>query len=239
MSDQRPLRDALVIMAREPVAGRAKTRLIPALGAEGAAQIFCAFVTDRLSAHQQSHQQTALYIAHTPARAPLLSGLVSRYGPRFKMLQQRGEDLIERMDSIFDTLFDAGHQAVVMTNCDSPQLPLALIDLAFERLSEAEAIVLGPDLGGGYYLVGLNRPCKGLFGAADGKGSSYERTLRFAGSTGRPVYELEAQLDVDRPEDLKALRTLLSQPDSPNLAATRSFLFEESSVTLPRDRSTQ
>jgi glycosyltransferase A (GT-A) superfamily protein (DUF2064 family) len=215
---------ALVLMAREPTPGRCKTRLIPRLGPAGAAAFFASVVADRLAGHQRAHRHLGLYLAHSPDPAPALAALRDRHGPAFELLAQRGPDLPARMEGVFETLWSRGHGKVVMTNADSPWLPPGCVERARALLEDERSIVLGPDRGGGYYLVALCQPLSGLFRAADGAGSSYERTSRRARASGRPVHELPATLDVDRPADLDHLLTELPSHEATDLENTLRFL---------------
>jgi hypothetical protein len=107
------------------------------------------------------------------------------------------------MNGVLEQLFDFGYRQIVMRNSDSPHLPNSFVEQAFAALSqEPGSVVLGPDLGGGYYLIGLDRPAVGLLPAEMGTDSVFEQTTEAARAEGREVVELPAFLDVDDADDL-------------------------------------
>jgi hypothetical protein len=152
-----PVKQALVIMAKEPQAGSTKTRLCPPLTAEQAADLYSCFLQDiidmvRLAA-RNSPEITPL-IAYAPEMA---AGYFERLAADFGRLPQVGGRLNERLQSVFDSCFGQGYERAAAINSDSPTLPVDYLIEAFERLETAD-VVLGPCKDGGYYLIGLKRP---------------------------------------------------------------------------------
>jgi rSAM/selenodomain-associated transferase 1 len=189
-------------MARLPTPGLCKTRLCPPLSEEQAAGLYRAFVTDvgRELAGWSAAADTWVAWSGDADEPGELRGLFDE-GTRF--LRQQGESLSERMSAVFEHLFERGYQRVVMRNSDSPHLPLSFLDQAFAALQEIPGgVVLGPDLDGGYYLVGLDRPAAGIFPDAMSTGSVFQQTLAAASEQNRRVAELPAFLDVDDADDL-------------------------------------
>ena len=131
-------------------------------------------------------------------------------------------------DFSFDELFRERLAPVVMRNSDSPTLPPERILEAFDRLERGAEVVLGPDRGGGYYLVGLRAPRPDLFrGVTMGGGSVFGETVRRAKLLRLALAELPPCLDVDVPEDLESLRLELAAARPAELATgerTRAFL---------------
>ena len=204
--DQDALRypQALVVMARLPQAGRCKTRLSPALNEEEAASLYHAFLTDIGRELSDWSSPTDLWVAWSGQDPD--PGVLRELFPRgCHFLRQQGDSLTERMDAVFEYLFEYGYRRIVMRNSDSPHLPLSFLDQAFSALKlNSGGVVLGPDLDGGYYLVGLDRPAAGMFPAEMSTTSVFASTVASAQEQQRSVHELPAFLDVDDADDLCA-----------------------------------
>jgi len=140
---------ALIVIAKAPVAGRAKTRLCPPCTPAGAAALAAAALADTLSA-----------VAATPARRRILAldGVWS--APGFEVIPQAGDGLGDRLG---EALVAAGGPALVV-GMDTPQLTPALLRRAGARLTEPGVdAVLGPALDGGYWTIGLRAPDRRVF----------------------------------------------------------------------------
>jgi len=133
-------------MAKEPVAGRVKTRLCPPCTHEQAAMLATALLVDTLAA-----------VAATPAawRTIALEGDPGPWLPTgFGVVAQRGDGLDERLAAAFD---DAGAPAVVIA-ADTPQVTPELLGLALATLGRHDVdAVLGPTDDDGYWILGLRR----------------------------------------------------------------------------------
>jgi rSAM/selenodomain-associated transferase 1 len=135
---------ALLVLAKEPVPGRVKTRLCPPCSHEQAAAVAEAALADTLQA-----------VAAAPARRRVLvlAGEPGPWLPRgFEVLPQRGGGLDERLAAAFE---DAGEPSVLI-GMDTPQVTPALLERATTALARSEA-VLGPAEDGGFWVVGLRR----------------------------------------------------------------------------------
>lgn len=151
----------LVIVAKEPVPGRVKTRLFPHLSPEEATGLYESFLRDTLG-EMGTLQEIDLAIAFTPAEAK--ETFTSFASDRFGLFPQRGKDLGERLLNIFVEKLGQRYEAVSIINSDSPDLQRAMVMESFRLLLSKEAeVVFGPCHDGGYYLVGLNAICPELF----------------------------------------------------------------------------
>ena len=195
---------AVVVMAKVPQAGRVKTRLCPPLGAETAAELYRALLLDVLQEVARCPEVAPFCCAAPQAELGWFEGVIPS---SFTLIAQRGNTLGERMVHGFQDLFLRGFDEVVMRNSDSPTLPNEVLQEAFRRLHEpAVDAVFGPDLGGGYYLVGLKRPQPELFlDVTMSSQSMYSATLELARRNGHKVAELDPWLDVDTEADLRLL----------------------------------
>jgi len=152
-------RCTVIVFAKAPQAGRAKTRLIAALGAQGAAQL-----AERLL-HSALDQAVAadvgpVQLCVTPDRTHPAFVAAARRGS-VTVTEQGGGDLGERMARAFDrVLAGPGHALLIGT--DAPRLDAAYLRAAAAALDDAHA-VFGPAADGGYALVGLQRPAPALF----------------------------------------------------------------------------
>lgn len=143
-----PLRCRLVVIAKRPVAGRAKTRLARAIGvgaATGFARHAAAALLQRVGRDRRWHT----IVAASPDRS-----LADRCWPRWVARMPQGSgDLGDRMQRVFDR---APIGPVLIVGTDVPGVTPAHIAQAFARLGSADA-VFGPATDGGYWLVGLRR----------------------------------------------------------------------------------
>ena len=151
----------LVVVAKAPVPGKVKTRLIPHLTSEEAADLYRCFLEDRIIA-MNSLRGVDLAIAYTPSDARDMFTSFSRN--EFSLFSQKGKDLGERLNSIFEDKLADGYDAVSIIDSDSPDLPASTVQESFKLLlSNQTDVVLGPCLDGGYYLVGMRKPHPQLF----------------------------------------------------------------------------
>jgi glycosyltransferase A (GT-A) superfamily protein (DUF2064 family) len=126
------------------------------------------------------------------------------FAPSFRFLQQRGATLTERMEDVFERMLSAGYHAVVMRNSDSPHLPTSILDDAFAALHARPRgkLVLGPDLGGGYYLIGTDVRIPGVLPRVMSTTSVLQQTVRGAEAAGLSTALLPEFPDIDTPDDL-------------------------------------
>lgn len=199
-------RHALVVMARVPRAGECKTRLCPPLTPAEAADLYRAFLEDVARDLSAWSGPADLWVAWAGRDGDehVLRAIV---GPAFRLLRQRGETLTDRMEDVFRRMMRAGYQTVAMRNSDSPHLPMSLLEDAFAALEAAPRgkLVLGPDLDGGYYLVGVDVEPTGVFPKTMSTSSVFEQTTVRAKEVGLAVTALPRFLDVDTADDLALL----------------------------------
>lgn len=208
--------DALVVMAKAPLAGQVKTRLGPALNPEQAARLARALLVDQLN-HVRQVEYADLYLAYAPNEArPLMKKLAP---PLFRLFPQEGADLGARMEAIFEKLFYAGYGSIILIGSDLAAVPLDFFERSRRFLGAPEhRVVLGPSRDGGYYLVGCNRPTPELFrGMIWSHGAVLTQTLEKLARLKITHHLLPSWFDVDTAGDLHALRSAL---DGASLANT-------------------
>jgi uncharacterized protein len=195
------LPDRVVVFTRYPEPGKTKTRLIPVLGAEGAAA-FQRTMAERVLMRLRELEHGAR--VDTEIRYEGGSQRLMRrwLGTGIRCREQHPGDIGHRMFMAFSDAFREGAERVVLVGTDVPGLSAQLVERAFRKLKSCD-VVLGPANDGGYYLIGLKRPHKGLFvGVPWSTSGVLQRTLEIARELGLSTVLLDWLNDVDRPEDL-------------------------------------
>src|SRR5215471_18882161 len=146
------MRRALIVVGKAPVAGRTKTRLVPALSPEDAADLYRGFLLDTLEmAVSLGWEQTTL--VHPRGDGPCLQELLGC--AQIDLLEQRTEGLGNALICAFEHHFAAGCDAVVLIGSDNPTLPRRPIEEAYAALHTGADVAIGPTVDGGYYLIGM------------------------------------------------------------------------------------
>ena len=190
---------AIIVFAKAPQPGLAKTRLIPALGADGAARLAARLL--RHAVAQALAAQTGpvqLCIAGDTAH-PLVLELSNAH--TLAVTPQGEGELGLRMQRALAAAL-ATHAAVLLMGTDLPGLDAAVLRAAAQALQGHDAVFV-PALDGGYGLVGLKRPQPALF---DGMAWSHPQvmadTRARAAAAGLRLAELPPLHDIDEPADL-------------------------------------
>lgn len=196
----------LIIFTRYPEAGTTKTRMIPALGAEGAAEL------QRLMTEHIISKTVSLCNLHPlPVEVRYEGGshklMTDWLGPEFSYCHQGSGDIGMRMGRTLEGAFGQGYETVVIIGSDTPDISTMILQNAFEALKKID-LVLGPAADGGYYLIGVHRETFSHWNAqlfsdiSWGTASVLPQTLRIAKKLGMNYKLLATLRDVDRPEDL-------------------------------------
>ncbi|WP_067806403.1 TIGR04282 family arsenosugar biosynthesis glycosyltransferase [Actinomadura formosensis] len=188
----------LIVIAKEPVPGRVKTRLTSAYTPAEAAALAEAALRDTLAAAAAAPAvRRTLALAGTPG--PWLPG-------GFTVVAQRGGGLDERLAAAFTDAW-AG-RPLVLIGMDTPQVTPALLARAARLLARCDA-VLGPARDGGFWLLGLRRPqarlLRGVPMSRPDTGTVQLARLRDAGLRVGLLPELT---DVDTPADARAVAAM-------------------------------
>lgn len=192
------------IMAKAPVAGQAKTRLIPALGADGAALLQRHMLLDTIDltkAALDGHGTISIVCPTTLDRAALQHVVPTEVAI---VAHERG-DLMNGLAFALTYHLDQGYEQVVLLDGDSPTLPAHHVRSALDQLTD-DAVVVGPTLDGGYYLIGSCRPRPALFDWKQLDSATIcQQTVTRAEAFGARVVQLPPWYDVDTAEDLERL----------------------------------
>lgn len=192
----------VIVFAKAPVAGLAKTRLAPALGAEGAAQL-----ARRLLKHAVAQALAAglgpVDLCVTPDRRQADFQQLAAH-PGLQLSDQGDGDLGARMARALERQL-ATSPAALLIGTDAPLLDAAYLQQAALLLQSNDA-VFGPAADGGYVLVGLRRPMPGLFeGMRWSHPAVMADTRQRAARAGLRHAELAVLHDIDEPADLAHL----------------------------------
>jgi len=184
----------IIVFAKAPVPGAAKTRLIPALGEWGAARLHTRLV--RHAVRTALASGCGPVEVHGTARHSFFRSLKTRFH------LQRGRDLGERMHHALSR-----NPGAILIGTDCPALSVADLRRAARLLRGGAEVVIAPAEDGGYALIGAHRVPAELFrDIAWGTSSVYDETVKRL--TGYRWRALRRVWDVDRPEDLARLRSL-------------------------------
>lgn len=197
--------NALAIMAKAPVAGAVKTRLVPPLTPVQAAEFYRALLLDQCD-HLRKYPGAERYVFHTPADA---GGIFRELGGgEYVYRPQYGNGLGARMQQVFSDLWRLGHRNIIVIGSDLPALGWAILDAGFRQLAQAQPrVVLGPSRDGGYYLVGMNRLTPEIFQEMTWSHDQVlAETQARLGALAVPYGLLPGLFDFDSVEDLRSWR---------------------------------
>jgi len=181
----------VLVIAKEPVPGRVKTRLTPPFTPADAAALATASLADTLAA-----------VSATPvAQAVLaLDGAPGDWlPPGFRVIPQRGGGLDERLAAAFADAHATLPAPMVLVGMDTPQVTPGLLADAAVALASGEAdAVFGPAADGGFWLLGLRRPDRSLLaGVPMSRADTGRQQLDRLTSAGLRVAMLPELTDVD------------------------------------------
>ena len=200
MAEERLL---LAVVCRNPDVGTVKTRLIPALGEEGARALYRAFLQDLGT--RFAGQPYDLLWAYTPEGGLPPPALVPG-----STLAQEGPDLGHRLLHIFRQARGGGYGRVVVASSDVPHLSREVVEAAFAALA-GQDVVLAPSEDGGYHLVGMREPHDIFTMVPMSTPTVFADTCKVIAEYALRPEVLAADFDVDLPEDLPRLACRLAE----------------------------
>lgn len=219
----------VLIFTKYPTPGYAKTRLIPAVGAERAADI-----------SRQLTERTVSVVRSLLLSSSLASSLVSRihyasssddvkdencmrewlgepdaaFSHREFLLPQNKGGLGDRLDAAFAVSFRDNACKVVVVGADIPEIGTEVLENAFTKLDHVD-VVIGPAQDGGYYLLGMKQLYSRLFRSVPWSTERvFDVTMRIAKEEGLSVAKLPTMRDVDVPDDLPYFDSLFAASET-------------------------
>ncbi len=191
----------LLIVAKRPVAGQAKTRLIPGFGPNGAATLAAAALADTFDAARAcGADQVVVSFDGDP------TGVVPA---DFAVVPQRPGNLADRLAGAWVDTWPTLGGPGLQIGMDTPQVTGADLDAAFEILvTPGTDAVLGLAEDGGWWAIGLHRPTDVFTGVATSQADTGARQLARLQDLGLATTLLPTQRDVDLPQDALAVAAL-------------------------------
>ncbi len=193
-------RGTLIVFARRPLPGRCKRRLARAVGPRRAAHLYAATLARTLAAAERLAKVRRVLLAVTAADAAWFR--VALHGRGWHVARQTAGDLGQRMDRALAGAVQRGRYALLI---GSDVLDVDAADLAAARdaLLAGHDAVVGPAADGGYWLIGVRRPCPALFVDMPwGSGTVCQQTRARAAASGLALAEVALRHDLDRGRDL-------------------------------------
>jgi rSAM/selenodomain-associated transferase 1 len=192
----------LIVFTRYPEPGKTKTRLIPVLGAEKAAELQRQLTERTLAQVSRLQQRRSLSVTIYYAGGDL--DLMAQWlGSDWELRPQSEGDLGQRMEQAFGDAFTEKMAQVVIIGIDCPDLDVDILESAFLALDRYDC-VLGETIDGGYYLLGMGHFLPSLF---EEMPWGSDRVFKL---TEERIYAIQLSLgylpvlrDLDRPEDVK------------------------------------
>lgn len=191
----------ILIFAKAPIPGQVKTRLMPLLSIEGAAQLHREMVNQTVQRVQAAALAPLQLWCAPDIKEPFFDNL--KCTQRLELYAQHGTDLGARMLHSFTAALRSAEMAVVL-GTDWPALDPDLVATALQRLRNGDDAVLGPAEDGGYVLLGLRRVDPFLFSeiawsSARVSAQTRERLQKLQWRWS----ELPVSWDLDRPADFE------------------------------------
>jgi len=193
----------LILFAKTPLAGRVKTRLIPALGEQGAADFAEALIEESARRATRAWPGAVRLQVWPDTHHACFERIQQRHGIGVSL--QSGGDLGSKMLQALNDAYQRGAAAAIM-GCDVPHCPPETYRTAHAFLRQGRAII-GPSVDGGYYLIGINPPQPGCFESIEWGGSKvFDTTLKRAAKAGVDLIVLRQLNDFDTAADIEAIR---------------------------------
>lgn len=197
------MKRAIIIMAKVPLAGNVKTRLQNILSPEKCAKLAEAFLKDAVRKAKSTCENTI--VAFFPPNE--VEKLKYVLPDESNFIEQKGENLGDRMFNAFQFAFEKKTDSVVMIGTDSPTFPFDYIEQAFEFLETNSDIVLGKTEDGGFYLIGLRVLRREVFeNVAWSSPKTFEQVFENVQNLELHLRETPSWYDVDEESDLIQLK---------------------------------
>ncbi len=200
----------ILVFAKAPIPGRTKTRLIPSLGQQGAADLHAQLVRHTLATATQTNLCPVELWCSEALEHPFFKECQKNFPITLK--QQQGIDLGERMANAFNETLKQANQ-VILIGSDCPALTATDLEEALATLKGNHDCVLKPAEDGGYVLIGLTKPVEDIFHNIHwGSDTVLRDTRTRLSAIGWHWHEQASIWDLDRPADLEKLKLLDWQP---------------------------
>ena len=198
----------LLVVAKAPEPGRAKTRLAASVGDRVAAELAAAALLDTLDAVVAAPVAARVVALTGDLDAAAAGAEIRRRLESFRVIPQRGDDFADRLANAHSDAGSAsGGHPVLQIGMDTPQVTAGLLAGCARRLLQGQA-VLGLACDGGWWVLGLQTPATAecLRGVPMSQPDTGELTLKALRDNGIDVTSVETLTDFDVVEDVAAVR---------------------------------
>lgn len=194
----------VLVMAKAPVPGHAKTRLGATVGMVAAADLAAAALLDTLDACAATFEVRYLALAGDLTQACRSDDIIEALGG-WIVFDQEGDSFADRLANAHTRVADCGPGAVVQVGMDTPQLTRELLRSVADPVEAGADVVVGPAEDGGWWALGLadGRDARALVDVPMSVPETYRRTV--AAFNGRRVVEVAELRDVDTSDDADAV----------------------------------
>jgi uncharacterized protein len=197
----------IILFAKSPAPGRVKTRLLPAITPEQAAELHIAFVNDMVTRFRSL--ENCSFELHAD------NGIDAFQGMGVSCKSQIPGDLGLRMIHALDIALQAGHKRALILGSDAPTLPIGHVR---DLLASQADIAIGPATDGGFYAISAQRVHPAMFERVVwSRPDTMARSLDAIARAGLSADVGPAWFDIDGPEDLAMLQNEANLP--PHTAA--------------------
>lgn len=187
--------NALIIFTRNPELGKCKTRLANSVGNEEALKIYKYLLQHTANVSKKVDAERFVFYSDDIQQKDIWDNSY------FNKKLQKGDDLGERMENAFKHLFLDGFKKVVIVGSDLLDLSETIIENAYKKLDDNDAVI-GPAQDGGYYLLGMKNLNENVFkNKSWGNNTVFEKTEQ--DFSNENLYILETLNDIDYLEDLQ------------------------------------
>ena len=196
---------ALVIMLKNPIAGKVKTRLAADIGEQKALLVYQELLNHTHNITKNCSADKFIFYSDTVERNDQFDSVL------YKKYTQCSGDLGVRMDYAFSIPFKNEYKDVVMIGADCYDLTANHIEQAFEALANQNDFVIGPASDGGYYLIGMKKWNRWVLENKNWSTATLftETKNDISGRNGK-LFELETLSDIDTINDIQSHSILLN-----------------------------
>lgn len=203
MGPTNPRTNLLIILAKYPSPGNVKTRLAAEIGESAATNISRALLLDLVGVHSSQPYRTVIQAARNDV---IYIDEFRELCPNLPIRIGTGDELRGPNSEIWRAFryYSRSYNAIVLICADTPFISMSLIEESFEAL-ECHDVVVGPDTGTGYYLIGMKEPHDLFTSLPTTRGPYRERTLKMIENLGLTVKLLPSLTDIDTLADISAI----------------------------------
>lgn len=215
----------LLVVAKAPARGQTKTRLGVLIGLDAAADLYACLLGDVIDiARQAARLMDGLEcgLAYWP---PGSEALMQAMAPDFRLVLQCGEALGDRLHHVIDTALANGYTQAAVLSSDTPFVDPAELVAGFRALDDGSDIALGPCDDGGYYVLHTRAPVPELLAPITMSTSTVlADTLAAARKRDMRIATLAPTIDIDTPDDLRRVLSMLNDLPEQVAPRTRAWL---------------